>query len=200
MSASFLATVLIFLGTGFFSVRSYWMAQTTANDTFSAVCLSLVICTNAVFFLYIELFTETDPATIKRLRQTGPMEWIIRGTNQTLLALIWILLSWSALVAVIGLIVFYVLLLLWDAVVLRHESFQETTPGPYPDVVWHDLVGLLLTLCFATVALQADHVIKVEGEVQSFLLGGLLVLFVINVGWSIHHTPVSWKEILSNRV
>jgi hypothetical protein len=121
------------------------------------VTVYLTLLVNVLFFYYIEVCTEIDPAEQLRLASAPRIEWYIRILNQCLLSVI---VFWFGAKAFanffIAFIAFYIILLIWDRIVygpyigkLLRWRGKDLNP-----VIAYDLRGLLYTFILAFVVLS----------------------------------------------
>lgn len=136
MSASYLASLLMFTITGVFALVTipmpcshsvkYWMAA--------------MVFINAVYFYYFAAHAEMDEKTREQLRNAPALEWWIRVLNQSLLFGLWFAMQFGFGWFALTIILLYVGYISWDICVWRHVSDHT--------LFWFDALGLLVTGVF----------------------------------------------------
>lgn len=120
MAASFCASFLIFLMTGFYSI--YF--GLTFTDDFAVKCfVSVVLVFNAVFYHYVAAYTEMDKTVRTALVNMSRFEWILRVANQCILLSLWFWLDHGWLSFGRALLLLYASFLTWD--LLTWKSFPN---------------------------------------------------------------------------
>lgn len=181
---------------------------------FTDVTLVLIILANATFFLYVELYTETDAEEMENLRKVHGAQWVLRVVNQANLTLTWIWLEYGLMYSVVSLLLFYILILAWDAIVFRNQSYIAGTKDDGGlNIVVHDLIGLgtMFTLFAFVFYFQSwdSSILQLKTTPIHDAINSLLLLnsflfivaciFVVNVSWVIKKAPIDLSELISNR-
>jgi hypothetical protein len=103
---------------------------------------------NVAFFFYVEAYTECTPAYQEKLRAAFILEWYLRVLNQVLLSVLWILLAIGTGWFLLGFFAFYVILLVWDFIILVAENKSRGRVQIKGTIVIKDFQGLLVTAAF----------------------------------------------------
>ncbi len=143
MSASFLASVLIFCVGGVISLIRYCQGSHITGSPVLDAMVAAIIFFSAVFFLYLELYAETNEQEIARLKNVSGAQWILRVINQTNLTLMWLWLNYGLIYCLSSLLAFYIIILAWDAVVLRTPEYKNLIAADTNNlsIVFHDVIG-----------------------------------------------------------
>lgn len=215
MSASFLATIFIFSITGIIALFRLLSGESISGIAAIDVPIAAIIFSNAVFFLYVELYTETDEAEISRLRVTSRWQWIIRVINYSNITLMWVWLNLGLVYCIASLFFMYVLILLWDSIVLRSKSYigASTNNGDIGIVV-HDLIGFLSTFGvmgsifyfkteYQNLGINGGSV-PINGEILhqlttlSVILSAFFIIYIINAWFVIKKINVDFRLLMSS--
>jgi hypothetical protein len=177
MAASFLASFLIFLATGFYEL--FWgKADFLQNQPMIRDLVFTMLFLNACYYYYVAAYTEMDPVQVAKLLSAKRREWCIRVLNQTALFGLWFLLHFSWECFGIGLIVVYLTYLLWDYV--TWEQIKD------PFFVWLDGFGLLLAIAFLLLKSKVEDATIKDHTNAFYLLGFItaayLMVFVLGIG------------------
>lgn len=204
MSASFLSSVSIFLVGGIISLIKYVRGSPITGAPVLDATVAAIIFANAAFFLYLELYAETDEQEIARLKHVHGFQWILRAVNQTNLALMWLWLDYGLFYCVGSLIVFYLFIFAWDAIVFRTPAYKAALPQQNGslNIVFHDAIGfgaMLAVLAFVYFFKVGNpgfiaHDSLAHGDGLDRLMLLTLVFFVIIVVFGVN-TYVVIKKI-----
>jgi hypothetical protein len=170
LTASFLASFLIFLVTGcyeLFLVKTEFLVNQPMIRGF--VCAILFI--NACYYYYFAAYTEMNDDVVKQLQGAARFEWLVRVINQTILFGLWFLLHFGWWYFGIGLLVLYSSYLFWDLLTWKHFPSHSLT--------LLDLIGLLITIMFLVVKAHIENPSVVDHTNSFFFLGGVTVFYLI---------------------
>jgi hypothetical protein len=204
MTASFLASFLIFAVTGVYELYFGRAADFLRGKPLVQGTILAVLFLNACYYYYIAAYTELDKGMRAKLDTASRGEWVVRVLNQTILFALWFLLHLGWLWFAWGLIVLYLTYFLWDF--LTWKNF------PSHGHVIIDLLGLIVTCAlfivrpYATVAgppqapitASTPGVASVATPVDEMTIGfslGLIAIFYIVIFgfgvWRCHFKPWS---------
>lgn len=179
LPASWLAAVLLNLVTGVATLKDGKIAIT--EQWLVDLGLYGTMFLTILFFYYVEAFTETDPAEQARLARVPILEWYLRVVNQILLSALWIFLDKNLMLFLGGLLLFYLLLLLWDFVVSL-PSLLNKDRSSIPGFVRYDFAGFCLTIVFiGALIVERAHM----GD-NFYMLPGPIVAIIQQTPESVH--------------
>jgi hypothetical protein len=179
LPASWLAAVLLNLVTGVATLKDGKIAITGQNLVDLGLYGTMFL--NILYFYYVEAFTETHPAEQARLAQVPILEWYLRVANQILLSALWIFLDKKLMLFLGGLLLFYLLLLLWDFIVSL-PSLLKKDRGSIPGFVGYDFAGFCLTIVFiGALIVERAHM----GD-NFYMLPGPIVTIIQQTPESVH--------------
>jgi hypothetical protein len=144
VNASFAASFLMILVAFFISLIRHIGSWLDGQPIMSVT--SLVILANILFYYAQAAAEEGDDDMKKLLAARGAKEWRLRVLSQSLLLGLPLSIDFGAFWFCVTLIVFYVVILRWDAVVF---SNYKTNPDEYANTenpYIRDISGLILSL------------------------------------------------------
>lgn len=169
MSATFLASLLMFAITGAYVVFS----TTISEDSTIALLMGSTILVNALYFYFFAAHAELDSTAKRELRTAPSFEWWLRVLNQTLLFSLWFSLQWGFGVFGAALLMLYGGYIAWDLVVWKHVKDHM--------LFFYDTAGLILAAAFLWI--EAEVAAMPKGaefkERLYFLAGGITFLYLM---------------------
>ncbi len=167
MTASFLASFLIFVATGcyeLFYARADFLYDQPVIRNFVYGILFL----NACYYYYFAGYAEMQVASA--LRNATRSEWVIRVINQTILFGLWFLLHFSWEYFSVGFVTLYGTYLIWD--VLTWKYFRNKF------LVSLDVAGFAITILFFWVRSRIEE--KGDGQMTvMFFFGAATILYAV---------------------
>jgi hypothetical protein len=127
----------------------YTLVTTGLNitgDEMVDVIVYITMLLNILYFYSFEAYTEFSPQEQERMKRLPRLEFHLRTLNQIVLTVMTLLLSGSIFLFGAAFIFFYIMLLIWDWVVVSGTR-RLGTSEPLP-VILYDLVGLGTTCLF----------------------------------------------------
>jgi hypothetical protein len=170
MASSFVASFLIFIITGLYSIFVSKIAF--SSDPVVNILVYAVIFANAAFYYYFAGQEEMQEDLRAKLATVRRREWVLRLLNQTLSMSIWFVFgTWGFVGLRAALFGIYLTYLAWDYVVWAALGRDRS-------LVWLDLFGFLLTIFFLVVAYD-------QSERGRLLLGMVLCGYLLLIAKSI---------------
>jgi hypothetical protein len=213
VSASYLASVLVFCVGGAISLIKYILGTPITGMPVLDAIVALIIFTNAIFFLYFEIYSETDQQEVERLRKVHGMQWILRVVNQTNLTLVWFWLDYGLFYCIGSLLLFYLIILIWDALVFRNSEYIKSINSNADElsIPYHDAIGFVAMLTVAAFIyffkVSDSGYVSNDTLTQGYGLDRLMLLvvtfiiilavFVINSYVAIKKIPVDIAALMS---
>ncbi|MCX7046953.1 MAG: hypothetical protein NTX50_15875 [Candidatus Sumerlaeota bacterium] len=178
MTASFLASFLIFIATGVYELF-YGKAEFLSDEMFIHVFLYVILFLNACYYYYFAGYTEMHDGVIEKLQLATRWEWGIRVLNQTILFGLWFLLHFGWAHFAVGLVTLYLTYLLWDWITWKR--FQKHF------LTFLDFCGLGITVLFLFLRWNMDASGAAAEKKMYFLLGITCVLYMVILFCGVYH-------------
>ena len=201
MSASFLASLFIFVITGFYATIDPNASFT--GESFIDWCVKLSIIANAIYFFSFAFYTEAIEEVRKSLKNTVSWQWQLRVVNQSLLFGLWFAFSkWGIIAFAIILLLLHINYLFWDW--LTKSAFKDKK------LFKLDVWGLVAAIIFWVTALFLIYPkiilyfhINEENIVKyTYFAAGAAMVIYIAVAWhglQIILSKVNVKSVWNNR-
>ena len=172
MTASLLASFVIFIVTGFYELF-LGKSDFLTGQPVVRYSVYIILFVNSIYYYYVAAFTEMNEQTVKALRSAPRWEWCIRVVNQTVLFGLWFLLHFSWAWFGAGLIVLYLTYILWDRVTWACFTKHH--------LVCLDVVGLLISALFLAVRSRIEGTDAATQMTMGFFLGIIIALYLVIV-------------------